>query len=340
MADLTQSLPALPRLRTAWTLSAAVVALVVALDPAATGEVIRFAAAALAGTVPFIVFAVLLIAAMRAAGAEATIARAFEGNEARMIVAAALIGGLAPFCSCEVIPFVAGLLAAGAPVSAIMAFWLASPLMDPPTLMITAGALGWPMALAKAAGAIGIGIAGGTVTALAMRAGALGAVLRPTAPGARCGCGPSPLSGRPVWRFWTEADRRATFGAQAAESALFLLKWMTLAYLLEAVLVRYVPAEAVGAVVGGAGVLPVVTAALVGMPAYLNGYAAPALVAGLMEQGMTAGAALAFLTAGAVSSIPAMAAVWSLVRPRVFALYVGLGLGGAMVAGLIWNAVA
>ncbi len=39
-----------------------------------------------------------------------------------MIVLAALFGGLAPFCSCQVIPFVAGLLALGTPLPAVMAF--------------------------------------------------------------------------------------------------------------------------------------------------------------------------------------------------------------------------
>ncbi|MEO1689635.1 MAG: permease, partial [Pseudomonadota bacterium] len=111
------------------------------------------------------------------------------------------------------------------------------------------------------------------------------------------------------------------------------------AYLIEGLMIVFVPAETVGAVVGGEGFWPTVTGALVGMPAYLNGYAAPPLVAALMEQGMGAGPAMAFLTAGAVSSIPAMAAVWSLVRPQVFAAYAGLGLGGAILAGLAFSLV-
>ena len=55
---------------------------------------------------------------------------------------------------------------------------------------------------------------------------------------------------------------------------------------------------------------------------------------------MAPGAAMAFMTAGAVSCIPAMAAVWSLVRPQVFAAYVGFGLGGAILAGLVFSVVA
>jgi hypothetical protein len=85
----------------------------------------------------------------------------FRGREIRMIILAALVGGLAPFCSCEVIPFIAGLLALGTPLAPIMAFWLSSPLIDPPTLLITAGALGWKFAVSKALFAVGIGMFGG-----------------------------------------------------------------------------------------------------------------------------------------------------------------------------------
>jgi uncharacterized membrane protein YraQ (UPF0718 family) len=46
-------------------------------------------------------------------------------------------------------------------------------------------------------------------------------------------------------------------------------------------------------------------AALVGVPAYLNGTAALPLAAGLIDEGMSPGAAMAFLVGGGVTSIPA-----------------------------------
>ena len=58
------------------------------------------------------------------------------------------------------------------------------------------------------------------------------------------------------------------------------------------------PAALIAGVVGGDGFAPIVMGALVGAPAYVNGYAAPPLVAGLMEQGMSPGAAMAFMVAG------------------------------------------
>jgi uncharacterized membrane protein YraQ (UPF0718 family) len=95
----------------------------------------------------------------------------------------------------------------------------------------------------------------------------------------------------------------------------------------------------IATLVGGEGVVPIAVAALVGMPAYLNSYVAPPLLAGLMEQGMSAGAAMSFMVAGAISSVPAMAAVWSLVKPQVFAVYLGLGVSGAIISGVLFQLI-
>ena len=105
-------------------------------------------------------------------------------------------------------------------------------------------------------------------------------------------------------------------------------------------MIAYVPADAIAGLVGGEGFGPIVISALVGVPAYLNGYAAPPLVAGLMDQGMGAGAAMAFIVAGAVSSIPAMMAVFALVNRKVFAAYVVLGFTGAVLAGISFGLLA
>ncbi|MDA0241709.1 MAG: permease [Proteobacteria bacterium] len=326
-------------LNSVWFLAALFPLFVFAADSENIVPFLDTAASALLGTAPYIAVAVLMIGYLKATGAETVIAKAFEGNESRMIVFAAIFGGLAPFCSCEVIPFIAGLLAVGAPLSAVMAFWLSSPLIDPPTLLITAGALGWDFAIGKAIAAVALGLVGGFALSALTRRGWFANPLRADSAVGGCGCGPSPFTGQPNWSFWNEPSRRETFVDQSKSNALFLLKWLTFAYMIEALLIHYVPAELIATLVGGEGFLPIVTGALVGAPAYLNSYAAPPLVAGLMEQGMTAGSAMAFMVAGAVSSIPAMAAVWSLVRRPVFAAYLGLGIAGAIVVGVIFQAI-
>ena len=323
-----------------WGFIVAIPLAVAVLDYRHLEDILRIAAGAFGGTLPYIAVAVLLIAGLKATGAETLVARAFEGRETRMIMLAALFGGLAPFCSCEVIPFIAGLLAAGVPLSAIMAFWLSSPLIDPPTVLITAGALGWDFAVGKAAAAVGLGLLGGFGVRFLVYGGAFAVPLREGAGGGCGGCAVSGGEGAAVWRFWEEEHRIATFRSAALSNTRFLVKWLALAYLLEALLITYVPAEAIAGVVGGEGLSAIVVGALVGAPAYLNGYAAPALVAGLVEQGMSAGAAMAFMVAGAVSCIPAMVAVWSLVRREAFLAYVGFGIAGAIIVGMVFGILA
>ena len=105
-------------------------------------------------------------------------------------------------------------------------------------------------------------------------------------------------------------------------------------------MLAYVPAEMIAGVLGGTGVMPVILGALVGAPAYLNGYAAVPLVDALLAQGMAPGAAMSFVLAGGVSCIPAAIAVWALVKPRVFFAYLSIAFVGSLMAGLVWGAIA
>lgn len=346
VTDLTQKPPGLPglwkRADKAWV-AIVVIPLILALaDPGQVLPTLEFALRALANTGAFIVFAVLAVAYMKATGAEALLARAFEGRELRMIVMAALLGGLSPFCSCEVIPFIAALLAMGAPLSAVMAFWLSSPLMDPAMFLITYGTLGWDFAVAKTVAAVGLGLMGGFTVKAFANSLVFENPLRPQKATScnSCGCGTNPFTGRPHWAFWDEAARRGTFRDTVLENALFLGKWLLLAYMIEALMLEYIPAEVIASVLGGDGFMPILLGAVVGAPAYLNGYAAVPLVDALLAQGMADGAAMSFVLAGGVSSIPAAIAVWALVRPRVFAAYIGIAMAGALIAGAAWNIIA
>ena len=254
-----------------------------------------------------------------------------------MIGLGALAGGISPFCSCGVIPLIAALLAMGVPLSAVMAFWLASPIMDPSMFVLTAGMISFEFAAAKAIAAIGLGVFGGTIVHILMKNGALADPLREGFGNGGCG-GAKIRAPKPfIWRFWADPERRASFGNTALTTTLFLAKWLTLAFILESLMLAWVPAETVTAAIGGESLMPIITATLVGVPAYLNGYAALPLVGRLMEQGMAPGAAMAFLVAGGVTSIPAAMAVWALARPQVFALYIALSLSGAFLVGILYQ---
>ena len=306
------------------------------IDAGALPARIEAIAGSFASTLPFLLLAVLFAAYGKASGADALIARAFVGREVRMVLVAALFGALSPFCSCGVIPIIAALLAMGVPLSAVMAFWLASPLMDPTMFALTSGIIGLDFAIAKTIAAAGIGAVGGYLTMALARTGVLVSPLRDGIGNGGCGASsvrnPNP---QVAWRFWQEPARRQTFAKGAWTNLLFLGQWLALAFALEAIMIAYLPQELVASALGGDSWFSIPLAAIVGIPAYLNGYAALPLVSGLMEQGMSAGAGMAFLVAGGITCIPAAIAVWALARPPVFALYLGSAFGGAIVFSLL-----
>jgi hypothetical protein len=89
-----------------------------------------------------------------------------------------------------------------------------------------------------------------------------------------------------------------------------VVQFMALAFLLEALILLFVP-----------------EAWIVGLLGSQNRWAVPL-------------AALAFLIAGPTTTLPAMAAVWGLVRRRVFVLYVSFALVGAVVLGMVYALTA
>ncbi len=318
----------------AWAVASAAFFLLLVLDTPQALPSLEFVGINLIEIAPFLGLAIGLAAYAKASGADSLIAHVFSGNLGVMIFFAALFGGLSPFCSCGVIPLIAALLSMGVPLPAVMAFWLASPVMDPSMFVLTAATLGTPFAIAKTMAAVGIGLMGGYVTwALQSR----GLFADPLLPGVgNGGCGASSVRNPKAvqWRFWQEQPRRQTFSKEVLSVALFLGKWLTIAFFVESLMLAYVPADLIAQALGTGSIWAIPTAVIVGVPAYLNGYAALPLVDGLIGMGVSPGAGMAFLVAGGITSIPAAIAVFALVKRPVFVLYIALALTGGTLAGV------
>lgn len=327
------------RIDYAWAAIAIIFALLALLDRDQLLPSLTFTLEQFFHVLPFLAFAIILTAYAKASGADALIARAFSGHVALMVLMAALVGGLAPFCSCGVIPLIAALLSMGVPLPAVMAFWLSSPLMDPSMFALTLGTLGMDFAVGKAVAAVGVGMFGGYGLWALTATGAFANPLRESA--GNGGCCASPVrSPKPIhWKIWNEQPRLQTFAGESGRVFAFLGKWLALAFLLESLMLSYIPADWIAQFLGQGGLLGTSIAALVGIPAYLNGYAALPLMSGLVDQGMDPGAAMAFLIAGGVSSCPAAIAVFAIVRLPVFLAYITLAFIGAVLSGLLFALV-
>ena len=72
-------------------------------------------------------------------------------------------GAVIPICSCGIVPVLAGMVEAGIPLGPTLAFLVAAPMLNVPTVLLTAGVLGWPMALARVVATFGIALTVGAV---------------------------------------------------------------------------------------------------------------------------------------------------------------------------------
>ncbi|MCI0575555.1 MAG: permease [Chloroflexi bacterium] len=352
--------------------------------------IVQFMLEALGRTWPYLLITIPLAVAVQLSGASRYINRAFQAQPLLAIVLATLVGAFSPFCSCGVIPVIATLLIGGVPLAPVMAFWIASPSMDPETFFLSASVLGWHLALWRLAGTLVLSLSAGFITHFLWQQGWLGqAILRQgystevrstwrllqdggrwlrqrltAAPTLGIVAGPEfrlpilnfrfrleePIENPKLALNEVEGSKiqnldagdscqvrppsfRQRLLAETWAATTLVLKFMLLAFLLEAIITLYVPESWIIGVLGRHNPWSILTAALLGVPMYTSNLAALPLVGGLLAQGMSPAAALAFLIAGPTTTLPAMAAVWGLVSRRVFALYVSFALVGAIVLG-------
>ncbi|MCP4167128.1 MAG: hypothetical protein GY759_14745 [Chloroflexi bacterium] len=126
--------------------------------------IITFVATAAWKIWPFFVISIFLAVLINNLNLSNAIRRAFDNKIGMAIVAATVVGAFSPFCSCTVIPVIAGLMASGVPLAPIMSFWVASPTMDPEIFALTAGVLGMPLAVVRLGSTLLLSLGAGFLT--------------------------------------------------------------------------------------------------------------------------------------------------------------------------------
>lgn len=343
-------------------------------------RVIVFVWEALLHVWPLLVISIPLAVLIKEMDVSTKVNNMFKKNIWVSIFIATLIGAVAPFCSCGIIPVISAMLIAGVPIAPVMSFWLASPSMDPEIFFLSVGSLGWSLAVARIVATFLMSIAGGVITHLLLRkmnakefllvnrkkklraaaGGAGGNAVMIEAMDANseacgcggaetveiesCGCGETEVEhsegcGDSCGTKNKEVSRGRHLLISAFESMWFVLKFLLIAYVLQALIIFYVPTDAVVGVFGTDPTFSVVLATFIGIPLYTTNLSALGLVSGLLAKGLSGGAGLAFLVGGATTTVPAMAAVYKLVDRRIFAIYIGVTLVFAMVSGIVFNVI-
>jgi uncharacterized protein len=238
-------------------------------------------------------------------------------------VKASLWGVPLPLCSCGVIPAALSLRRDGASPGATTAFLVSTPQTGVDSILVTAGMLGWPVAIVKMAGAFVAGLISGVLTDLKPDpAGKAG-------PPETGSCGIEPAKSIPA-RFWGHA-----FGTIFRD----LYRWLALGLVVSALLGTLVPPGRLSEFAWLNGPLGMLAALAIGIPLYVCSTASVPIAASLVAAGFAPGAALVFLMAGPATNAATMGAVRKTLGGRVFVIYLSTIIGVSLAAGLLLNSV-
>jgi hypothetical protein len=224
-----------------------------------------------------------------------------------------------PLCSCGVLPAALGLRRDGASRGATTSFLVSTPQTGVDSLLVTAGMLGWPFAVAKLVTAFAAGVTSGTLVDAFP-----GESSKTDGFAGACADAPGGFFRR-MWDF----AYRVVF--------LDIHRWLTLGIIVSALIVVLVPPGYLADVPMLNGPLGLLAALLVGIPMYVCSVASVPIAAGLIYAGFPVGGALVFLMAGPATNAATMGAVRRAMGGRAFMIYLLTIVGFAMAAGLLLN---
>src|SRR5210317_7748 len=123
---------------------------------------------------PYFVITIPLAVTLNLFGAASLIRKALNRRPLAAILLATIVGAFSPFCSCGVIPVIASLLIGGVPLAPVMAFWIASPSMDPEIYFLSVATLGWNLATWRMGATLVLSLSAGFIAHALTQRGWLG----------------------------------------------------------------------------------------------------------------------------------------------------------------------
>ncbi|WP_298684321.1 permease [uncultured Methanomethylovorans sp.] len=254
-----------------------------------------------------------------------TIKKAMGGrNKVVGSILGAGFGALTPFCSCSTIPLLLGMLRAGVPFAAAMAFLFSSPLLNPVIISLFIILMGWKIAALYFA----VTFTATIIIGLLLDGLGFASQIKPVAAVRNCcDC-----------QQGTDARSRIQRSAEFAFS-LFrqLMPYLLLGAAIGAFIHGFVPTEIISRLAGPNNPLAIPVAAIIGIPIYIRAETMIPIGLALIEKGMSVGAVLALIIGGAGASIPEMTLLSAIFRKRLLAAFVVTVFTIAVTAGYLAN---
>jgi uncharacterized membrane protein YraQ (UPF0718 family) len=254
-----------------------------------------------------------------------TIKKAMGGrNKIAGSVLGAGFGALTPFCSCSTIPLLLGMLKAGVPFAAAMAFLFSSPLLNPVIISLLIILLGWKIAALYFA----VVFVSTIVIGLLLDGVGFSSQIKPVAV-VRNSC-----DGQQATDAKSRIERSAVFAYGLFRQ---LVPYLLLGAGIGAFIHGFVPTEIITRLAGPDNPLAIPVAAVIGVPIYIRAETAIPIGLALIEKGMGLGAVLALIIGGAGASIPELTLLSSIFKKRLLAAFVVTIFSIAVIAGYLAN---
>jgi uncharacterized membrane protein YraQ (UPF0718 family) len=240
------------------------------------------------------------------------------------IIGAAGFGVISPLGTYVCIPMAGSLYAKGTPLAPLMAFLVASPILNPTIFMLTVGAFGTQMAVLRLISGILLGITAGYIFLI---------------PGLKKGNFKQDENVNADKKINNKLNRNylQRFLKELKGSTLYMMKYFLIALVIAAAIKNLISTEQVNWLLGNGSFLSVVIATGAGIPLYSCGGAAIPVLYQLSEMGMTKGAVLAFFISGPSTRISNLVILSSVFNLRILFIYLGVVIAGAISLGFLYN---
>jgi uncharacterized protein len=243
------------------------------------------------------------------------------------LVLSSFLGVISPLGSYVVMPLAASLTASGVPIHILMAFLVSSPLINPSLFMITAGAFGFEMAIARVLSAFVIGLAAGYVTKWLMYKKFI-VESNLVKPGYKI---------RDLDLVPDEKNTLYTFATELFRFAVFISKFFFLSVILAAIIKISVSPKLVSQIFSDNNFLSVLITTGAGVPFYVCGGAAIPVVQQLAELGLSKGAVLAYFISGPITKVSNLVMMNAVYNFKLFLVYLLTAMMGAVILGTLYN---
>lgn len=249
----------------------------------------------------------------------------FHGIGANCI--AALLGTVAPFCSCSSIPLFIGFTSAGLPLGVTFSFLISSPMVDLGSVVLLMSIFGWKVAVVYVVLGLVVAVLGGTAIEKMKLENEVEEFIRR-----------GKMADIPQMEL-TARDRVRYAWEQVVETAKKVFPYVLIGVGIGAIIHNWIPEEFIVYLLGNNNPLGVVLATVAGVPMYADIFGTIPIAEALLAKGAQLGVVLSFMMGVTTLSVPSMIMLRKAVKPKLLGIFIAICTVGIIIVGYFFNAI-